>query len=265
MEVTNLIEFNSIGFTILGVPAYIFCSLTAFVISICLFMAMLSQKGYAIDPHLKCLAISLGGLILSAKFFGCLSGIYGAVGLGSSITLETVKNTGIVFYGGLIGMLTTYYLAVKFVHDASLQTLDIVAVMVPLFHSFSRIGCFLGGCCYGKVFNGPLSIVYTTKAYGSISTENRFPVQIVESLFNLSLFFYLFKTLQCDEWKEKHILSQYLLMYSFGRFILEFFRGDTYRGIIGGISFSQVVSIGIWLYLAVVQKRKMGRKVESMK
>ena len=26
---------------------------------------------------------------------------------------------------------------------------DMLAVGIPLFHAFARIGCFLGGCCFG--------------------------------------------------------------------------------------------------------------------
>ena len=53
--------------------------------------------------------------------------------------------------------------------------------------------------------------------------------------------------------KMKHYLFfLYLAIYAVGRFILEFFRGDTYRGIwFGiGISTSQIISILILLVCA---------------
>ena len=58
---------------------------------------------------------------------------------------------GMVFYGGFIGGALGVIKKKKKI-DKSLNTnefLDIYAVLIPLFHTFGRIGCFLGGCCYG--------------------------------------------------------------------------------------------------------------------
>ena len=82
------------------------------------------------------------------------------------------------------------------------------------------------------------------------------------------------QTIQEDVWmlqkgKMKHYLFfLYLAIYAVGRFILEFFRGDTYRGIWFGVSTSQIISILILLFCGVfglyklLQSRK-ARKIES--
>ncbi len=51
----------------------------------------------------------------------------------------------------------------------------------------------------------------------------------------------------------------YLLFYSVGRFILEFFRGDLIRGSVGTLSTSQFISIfvaafGAWMLWSTLKK-----------
>lgn len=260
----NLFSFNTEGFNIWGIPPYLFCSCIATVVAICAFIILLSNKGYKIDPYLKCLSVAIGGLSIVARLFGCISGIYGAIGRNETITWETVKNTGIVFYGGLIGMLVTYRLMLLKVGDAAKDgTLDVLAVTIPLFHSISRIGCFLSGCCFGSICNTPISILYTTDVMGEIISAERIPIQLIEALLNLVLFVYLFHLFRRDDWHKKHIYEQYLLIYSLLRFFLEFFRGDIIRGVVAGISFSQVISIIILIMLVIKHKVK-NRKMEGL-
>ena len=57
------------------------------------------------------------------------------------------------------------------------------------------------------------------------------------------------------------VAACYLIFYSIGRFVIEFFRGDIERGSVGVLSTSQFISIfttvaGIILLLTVVKKQK---------
>ena len=98
-----------------------------------------------------------------AKVFGCLSGIYRVVGIGEKITYDTIKDTGIVFYGGLFGLLLAYHLGLrtKMITIKESHAIDVLAVSIPLFHAIARIGCFLAGCCYGIEKECVFSIQYT--------------------------------------------------------------------------------------------------------
>lgn len=245
-----------------GIPPFLFFFSIATAASVCVFMILLYQKKFPIDRYLKYLAVASVGLILTAKLFGCISGVYGTIGRGEAVTWDSVRNTGVVFYGGLIGMLAAYRLALwRGDPDERPGSMDILAVTIPLFHCLSRIGCFLGGCCYGMSCKSPISVWYTTDAFGQIITDQRIPVQLIESLLNLGLFFYLLSLFRREDWQERHILRRYLLIYSVLRFFLEFIRGDEMRGVVAGVSFSQVISVGICLSLGleyIFQKRKAG-------
>ena len=77
----------------------------------------------------------------------------------------------------------------------------------------------------------------------------------------LILFIVLWRLLEAKKQKGRLFLI-YLLIYPVGRFILEFFRGDEYRGFIFGLSTSQFISIllfaaaGVGLILSFIKNRK---------
>lgn len=253
-------EFNSVGYCVLGIPAYFFCAFIGFVVATSAFLLLISFKKYDPVPHMKALMISVVGLIICSRLFGCLSGVFRAIGVNERITIETFLKTGIVFYGGLIGMLITYVGCIRspLIRDKDYHVLDVLAVTMPLFHTISRIGCFLGGCCFGRHSSSALSVIYTTIENGSVTTEQRIPIQLIEAAFNLCLFLYLLSLLCKKNWKQEHILYKYLLLYSVGRFLLEFGRGDTVRGIICGVSFSQVISsmIGVFVIWKLIKSKE---------
>lgn len=240
--------FDAVGFSIFDIPGYFFFTGIGIVIAVSVFMILLSQKKYSIQKNMCTLAIACVFVFLFARLFGCISGIYRDVGMGRVVTIDTVKETGIVFYGGLVGLLVSYSLIARFFHQDK-YIMDVLAVCIPLFHSISRVGCFVGGCCFGVEIKSSISIEYTTRIFDEINTSYRIPIQLVEAVFNLILFIYLLLLFRKDEWIDKHILRRYLLIYSIGRFIIEYFRGDLTRGVINGVSFSQIVSISIWLFL----------------
>lgn len=243
-----MLSFVASNHTIMGIPGYFFFAEIGLVVSICAFFALITAKDYSLPLNVKIIGLSLIGLLVSARIAGGLSGIYRDIGNGSGVSLESFSKAGIVFYGGLIGFLISYrFLSQK--HKQDLHVLDIVAVIIPLFHAIARVGCFFGGCCYGVENHGILAILYTNTVRGEVESVQRLPIQLFESAFNFLLFIYLLTLVLKPDWESKRILTRYLLIYSIGRFVLEFFRGDSVRGILFGVSFSQTISIIIWIIL----------------
>ncbi len=147
---------------------------------------------------------------------------------------------GSVFYGGLIGaiLVALFYIRKNRLDRGAYS--DIAAVSIPLFHTWGRLGCFLSGCCYGIEWEH--GFTYTHSAVASANFVPRFPVQLVEAGLNLGLFLLLFRLLRKDRLKG-HLLHLYLLIYPAYRFLLEFLRGDDYRGFLFGLSTSQILSL----------------------
>jgi phosphatidylglycerol:prolipoprotein diacylglycerol transferase len=149
---------------------------------------------------------------------------------------------GSVFYGGLIGGIAVAFFYIR-KRDNLRYLVDIAAPAIPLFHFFGRIGCFLGGCCFGV--ESSFGFTITHGLIDEANGVNRFPVQLLEALFNGILFFVLAKMRKTGRFKDR-LLYVYLLMYSTGRFFIEFLRGDDYRGKWLFLSTSQIISLLIF-------------------
>ncbi len=155
---------------------------------------------------------------------------------------------GSVFYGGLIGGILVALLYAKKQKLELGPYSDIGATVIPFFHTFGRIGCFLSGCCFGIPWEH--GFIYHHSAVAEANFIPRFPVQLVEAGLNLALFFVLFYCLKTHRLKS-HLLHLYLLVYPVYRFLLEFLRGDAYRGFLWGLSTSQIISVILFTISAI--------------
>ena len=163
---------------------------------------------------------------------------------------------GQVYYGGLIGGLIVGYLYLKRKKLPVGEYSDICAAMIPLFHGFGRIGCFLGGCCYGVP--SAFGFIYHNNPLPEANGIRRFPIQLLESALNFILFLMFHRLLKKDKYKGL-LLYIYLCTYAVMRFVLEFWRGDTLRGFIFGLSTSQFISIFVFVFgfiMILIKSRK---------
>lgn len=255
--VKDLFEFNTINFQIFGIPSYLFFAILGFVVATCVYIILMASKGYDVTQCIKILLPSIVGMAIGAKLFGFLTSIYRSIGNNAPITLDSIFDTGIVFYGGLFGFLIIYFLCLRLrFFNLEHHAINILVVCIPLFHAFARLGCFSSGCCYGMLYDGIGSVKYIVSVENGTNINMRLPIQLLESLFNLGIFLYLFYLQRNEAWRTKNILIKYLAIYSIGRFFLEYGRGDVRRGIIGYISFSQAISILLWGVLIVLFIRK---------
>ncbi|MDO5716327.1 MAG: prolipoprotein diacylglyceryl transferase [Tissierellia bacterium] len=155
--------------------------------------------------------------------------------------LQMTFSGGMVFLGGLIGGLVGTLLFLYQYKLETLRTLDIFAVGLPILQMFGRMGCFFAGCCYGQRTNSCIGVVFPE---GSLAPSGvpLIPTQLFGVAGNLLLVAYLlFYTRKTRE--SGKVMGWYLVLYSIGRFILEFFRGDEIRGLYGSLSTSQWISI----------------------
>lgn len=167
---------------------------------------------------------------------------------------------GAIYYGGLIiGILAGMFYVKKKKLDPAPYT-DIGAAAIPLFHGFGRIGCFLGGCCYGVECK--VGFIYTQSAVEEADGVRRFPIQLLEAFLNFALFFFLWHLLRKSRFAGR-ILYLYLCIYAMIRFTLEFWRGDEARGFLLGMSTSQWISIFLFLFGLTVILLKRRQAVNS--
>jgi phosphatidylglycerol:prolipoprotein diacylglycerol transferase len=245
---------------IFGVPPYSLFSMIGIVFASSLFILLLLKYNYSIPIYTKIFFLSGIGLFMGAKIFGFLTGLFHALASNEAITLDTFINTGIVFYGGLIGFISSFLLICKIRNkEINYGVLDIVAVCIPLFHFWGRLGCFFGGCCFGIENHSAFSVSYTVNIKDEAVTSSRFPVQLLEAGMNLFIFTVLMNLLLKQKFKE-NLLIIYMFIYAAMRIVLEFFRGDLIRGVWNGVSFSQIVSIIIIVSCITIVIAKIRRK-----
>lgn len=186
---------------------------------------------------------------LGAKLFGILSLSAFKQQTGIPLKLsEDIKNAGIVYYGGLIAYLIYMRTVLPvFYKSKARRVYNCAALLIPLFHGFARIGCYFAHCCYG---------IESSLRVFSHFYEHRVPVQLMESCFELILFLVLGFLLLRKMLSRTTVARVYLYSYSAFRFLIEFLRGDTIRGFIGPLSFSQWISVGILIYLLFTHFKK---------
>lgn len=170
---------------------------------------------------------------------------------------QLLTGNGFVVYGGIIGGVLAAFLYCRFKKLNFWDYFDIVLPSVAVAQGFGRIGCFLAGCCYGRKTDSFFGIAFTHSDYAPNGVK-LLPTQLFSAagMFLIAgfLFWYAKK-----ERKKGQVGALYLILYSIGRFIIEFFRDD-YRGAVGFLSTSQFISLFI-LATGVLLFRK--RSVEK--
>lgn len=169
--------------------------------------------------------------------------------------LSTYLFSGFVFYGGLYGGLLGAWAYTKVAKVPFSTMLPSLMPVVPLIHAFGRLGCFCTGCCYG-IPHETLGMYFSASAIAPGDVP-LLPVQVYEAVLEAGLFVLLHLLSRKGEKKKSSdtgwlMLGLYLCIYGVARFLLEFLRGDAYRGFIGPLSVSQIISIptvawGVWL------------------
>ena len=154
--------------------------------------------------------------------------------------METLSS-GFVVFGGIIGGILTGFLYCRIRKLVFFKYADVILPSVALAQGFGRIGCFLAGCCYGKETSGPLSVTFTNSDFAPNNVA-LIPTQIYSSILDFGHFFLLLYIARHKK-ADGQVAACYLIFYSIGRFVLEFFRGDLERGSVGNLSTSQFISI----------------------
>lgn len=164
---------------------------------------------------------------------------------------------GFVVYGGIIGGIFSAMAYCKIKKMPFLKYFDLVMPSVALAQGFGRIGCFLAGCCYGRETDSALGIVFHNSSYAPNGVK-LLPTQLISS----GLDFLLCAVLILLDRKKKgdgQIAGAYLVLYSIGRFILEFYRGDLIRGNVGALTTSQFIAIFVAMAGVVMIAVRNGR------
>jgi phosphatidylglycerol:prolipoprotein diacylglycerol transferase len=173
---------------------------------------------------------------------------------------------GLAFYGGLIfAAAFGLYYARK--HKLGMWKMaDLAAPWIAFGLALTRIGCFLNGCCYGKVTNVPWavrfpkdSVLHQTQVDAHLIHPNDatllvHPTQIYLAALNLLTFFLLYFVFRKRKRFDGYLFAWLLICKGVFRTFVEIWRDDDRGVLFGWLSTSQMLSVplvalGIWLLL----------------
>lgn len=168
---------------------------------------------------------------------------------------------GLVFYGAAI---TGFLGGLVFLWRRKLpipDCLDVAAIGTPLAMGIGRIGCFLNGCCFGKVCEAsyPLGVRFPLESPARASHLARgllggheaaslpvHPVQLYQSAHDIIIFGLLFWYLRRPESPRGAGMPLLFTLYGIGRFLLEGLRGD-HSATFTGLTVSQNLSVALFV------------------
>lgn len=203
--------------------------------------------------------------LFNLTFYTLLAGILGAkltlvmldweYYLGNPQALwGTLRAAGVLMGGVLAGTLTFVVYGMR--HDLPLRRLgDAIVAPVALAQAVGRLGCFSAGCCWGRAAgDGEWSVTFTSvAAHDQTGVDLHvplIPVQLYQMTADL-----LLAGLLTWLWRRKllpdgTVAWLFMLLYSVSRGLIEFWRGDSQRGMWfqDRISTSQMIAIFTGLF-----------------
>ena len=159
---------------------------------------------------------------------------------------------GMSFHGGLVGIVVSTFIYSKKNNVNAFIFLDLIALVAPIGIFFGRIANFINSELYGKE-----SDIFWSVKFLAVDEVYRHPSQIYEAIFEgIVLFLILNYLYRKKVFINPGVISSiFLILYSFFRIIIEYFREpDIQLGyLIFNLTMGQIVSIiflifGIYLF-----------------
>lgn len=209
----------------------------ALLISILLIVRQAKREGYDPDRILEgCIIIAASGLLGARLVFAAQNLDYFSVNWPQIFTLKFgwFSAHGALFLSLLAGLLWCRRRKV-------INFLDLGDLMIPYYMVgyviVRTLGCFLAGCCYGKVSDLPWAVVMV-----NVDSQPRHPVQLYAALGGIIIFIILKYYYRIRPFPGSNILLMFIL-YGILRFICEFFREADVEPPWLGLSLAQLVSL----------------------
>ena len=179
---------------------------------------------------------------------------------------------GLAYYGGFI-FAAVFGLAYARKHRMGRWVVaDLAAPWIAFGLALTRVGCFLNGCCYGKVSHLPWAVRFPVgssaweaqRAAGLIAEGSPalpvHPTEIYLALLDFVMFLLLYFVVRRRKRIDGQVFAWLLIMKGILRSFVEIFRDDDRGVFFGWLSTSQILSlplvaIGIFLLLGGLRSR----------
>jgi phosphatidylglycerol:prolipoprotein diacylglycerol transferase len=151
----------------------------------------------------------------------------------------------LTYYGGFIGASLAAWFLLRADRFPVWKAADMAGMVVPVGLAFGRMGCLLGGCCFGRPLEGPLGLVFPPYSAASAAQARDgllhaphlhslavHPTQLYEAWGSFALACVLILWLHGKKRYDGHVFLVFVMGYAALRFVLEYFRADDRGGIL---------------------------------
>ena len=193
----------------------------------------LARKGLDPRPTSSIICAAAFGGIIGAK-------IYSALQDGKIELAELISNSGVVWYGGLIGALAAVLFVIHRSPNPILPTIDTIGIATLLGYGIGRIGCFLSGDGdYGPPSDLPWAMAFPN---GTVPTDVPVhPTPLYETGMSVIAFGLLWSIRKQKEGTPGWLLGGAFILAGIERFIAEFVRLN--QPVLIGLTEAQLISI----------------------
>jgi len=208
----------------------------AFVLGSLLILRDSKKAGISETAMLDCLlAILIGGIIGGRLLFVLINmGDY----ISDPARILMLHEGGLAFHGSLAGGLAAGAICAKLRGIPLLKGVDVVAPYIALGQAIGRVGCFMNGCCFGKVIDHGIGVTFPGE------DVMRVPVQLYSSAALLVIFALLIAIRRGTRTRGA-VFAWYLILYGIYRTMIEFLRGDN-PAVFMGLDLAQLISVGMF-------------------
>jgi phosphatidylglycerol:prolipoprotein diacylglycerol transferase len=175
---------------------------------------------------------------------------------------------GYVYFGGFLFAMLGAWLWFRVTKEVRPGAwFDFFAPIISLGTAIGRIGCFLAGCCYGKICNLPWAMPFVDdKGLNFL----RHPTQLYSVIWELGVLMMLLgieKGLASGRLKFRagSLFVLWMVLHSLGRFFIEFLRDDFRGKVFLDLSISQWISLAVGFGGCLILRHFFAHPMESPK
>jgi phosphatidylglycerol:prolipoprotein diacylglycerol transferase len=182
------------------------------------------------------------------------------------LAIFKVWRGGLAYYGGFIFASVFGILYARKHRMGMWKVADLAAPWIAFGLAVTRLGCYLNGCCYGKVSHLPWAVHFPRSSSVWEAQHNAgmipdgaatlpvHPTQIYLALLDLGMFFLLYFVVRRRKRLDGQVFAWLLIIKAVLRSFVEIFRDDDRGVFFGWLSTSQLLSLpllaaGLYLLL----------------
>ena len=157
---------------------------------------------------------------------------------------------GLSAYGGLFGVVIASIIY-EYIFPSNKKFIKYTILSLPLIYGLTKIACSIVGCCHGIPYQGLFAVKYV-----DVLDEFLFPVQMLEVILNLILFFIVNKLKD-----KKNITFIILISVSIIKFLTDFLRYDHINTMITPNQVFSIFIIVVTIVVLIIYRKKDIKKI----